>query len=218
MKVLILVDIQNDFCPGGALAVKDGHKVVPVANILAVESNFDLIVCTQDYHPPTHKSFASNNKDAKPGTLGELNGVPQVWWPNHCEWGTKGSEFHKNLMTGKVAAIFRKGMNEKVDSYSGFFDNKAILDGKEVRAATGLGGYLKDKGVTDVYVMGLATDYCVKFTALDALALGFNTYLITDGCRAVDLNAGDGDKAMAEMKEAGVKLVESKNLLVKLNA
>lgn len=212
MKTLVLVDIQNDFCKGGALAVKDGDAVVPVANRLIVEGKFDLIVATQDYHPPTHKSFASNNKDVKVGTLGTLNGLPQVWWPNHCTWGSKGAEFHKNLLSGRLAAIFRKGMDPEVDSYSGFFDNGR-------KHPTGLAGYLKDVGATELFVLGLATDYCVKFTALDAVSLGFKTNLVLDGCRAVNLNPDDGAKAVAEMKEKGVKIIEKgDSLLVKLNA
>lgn len=207
MKALIVVDVQNDFCPGGALAVKEGDQVVPVANLLMVEGKFDVVVATQDFHPPTHKSFASNNGDAKPMSMGELNGVPQVMWPNHCVFGTEGSRFHSNFISNGPHAIIRKGRNPEVDSYSGFFDNKAIIDGKEVRNPTGLGGYLTNLGVKNVYVMGLATDYCVKFTALDAVGLGFKTHLVSEGCRAVNLSDGDGDAAIAEMKKAGVKIV-----------
>lgn len=213
MKALVLVDLQNDFCPGGALAVTKGDEVVPVANRLITGGFADVNVCTQDWHPPTHKSFRSNNDVPEDEIVGMLNGVPQVWWPDHCVWGTEGGQYHKNLMSGRVSAFFRKGMNSKVDSYSGFFDNKTIFDGKEVRSPTGMGGYLKALGVTDVYVMGLATDYCVKFTALDAVELGFNTHLVLDGCRGVNLSPEDSDKAVNEMKEAGVKIVNSDKLL-----
>ena len=212
MKALILVDIQNDFCPGGALAVTKGDEVVTVANRLTERFN-GLVVATQDWHPANHKSFRSNNNVPDSEIVGMLNGVPQVWWPNHCVQGTSGADFHRNLNMNRVAAVFRKGMNTQVDSYSGFFDNKAILNGKETRATTGLANYLSGRGVTSVFVMGLATDYCVKFTALDSAALGFTTHLVVDGCRAVNLSPDDGDKAVVEMQAAGVKVVEARELL-----
>lgn len=217
MKALIVVDAQNDFCPGGALAVTDGDAVVPVANRMMVDGVFDFVVCTQDWHPPTHKSFASNNK-AEPMSMGELNGVPQVMWPDHCVFGTDGALFHRNLMQNKAHAIVRKGVNAEVDSYSGFFDNLAInADGVEVRNPTGLSGLLSSRGITEVYVLGLATDYCVKFTALDSVACGFTTFLIEDGCRGVNLNKGDDTAAIFEMKEAGVTIVQSSSLLRKVS-
>lgn len=212
MKALILVDIQNDFCPGGALAVSKGDEVVEVANRLSTRFNW-LVVATQDWHPANHKSFRSNNDVPSNEIVGVLNGVPQVWWPNHCVQGTSGADFHRSLNLNKVAAVFRKGMNPQVDSYSGFFDNKAIFDGKETRSTTGLANYLSGRGVTSVFVMGLATDYCVKYTALDAASLGFSTHLVVDGCRAVNLSAYDDDKAVAEMQAAGVKVVASSELL-----
>lgn len=201
MKALILVDIQQDFCAGGALAVKDGDQVVPVANRLTTSDNFDVIVLSQDWHPQSHKSFASNNSGTKVGDLGELGGKPQVMWPDHCVWNTPGSEFHKNLLTGRASLILRKGMNREVDSYSAFYDN----DGTPV----GLKGYLKDRDVTEVYIMGLATDYCIKFTVLDSVKCGFETYLIKDGCRAVNISSDDGADAIKEMKNAGAKVVHS---------
>lgn len=200
MKALIIVDLQNDFMPGGALAVKGGNEVVPVANRLSSSCKFDLIVLTQDWHPSGHKSFASSSGEPV-GTMGELNGKPQIWWPDHCVWGTPGAEFHKNLMTGRANLIIRKGMDRKVDSYSAFYDN----DGSSV----GLGGYLRDRNVGEVYVCGLATDYCVKFTALDAVKLGFNTRLFEDGCRPVNVNPNDGNKAIEEMKTAGIEILHS---------
>jgi len=205
MKALILVDIQNDFCPKGALAVANGDEVVPVANQLNTSMMFDYVVLTQDWHPMSHKSFACNNENAEVGTLGELNGLPQVWWPNHCEWGTPGAEFHKNLMTGRANLILRKGMDHEVDSYSGFFDNAG--------RPTGLGDWLASQQVKEVYIMGLATDYCVKFTALDCAKLLFKTYLIEDGCRAVNLQPNDGVKAIEEMKSADIEVVNSTQLL-----
>lgn len=197
------------FVKVGALAVPDGDAVVPVVNrLLATTGKFDLVVATQDYHPPTHKSFASRHEGKKPFEVIDLNGLQQVLWPDHCTWGSKGADFHKNLLTGKLAAIFRKGRDQEVDSYSGFFDNGR-------RNSTGLGGFLKELGVQDVYVLGLATDYCVKFTALDAVSLGFKTHLIVDGCRAVNIQPTDGEKAIVEMKEKGVVLVENGDALLK---
>ena len=200
MKTLILVDIQNDFCPGGALAVSEGNAVVPIANQLMPK--FELVVATQDWHPVNHKSFASQNEDLTIGDVFELNGLPQIVWPDHCVQNTHGSEFVADLNRDLITKVFPKGTDPEVDSYSGFFDN-------DHRGATGLAAYLKDKNVTEVFVMGLATDYCVKFTALDAVQLGFKTKLVLDGCRGVELNAGDIEKAIEEMKHAGVEIVRS---------
>ncbi|HEX8423436.1 MAG TPA: bifunctional nicotinamidase/pyrazinamidase [Pyrinomonadaceae bacterium] len=182
---LILVDLQNDFCPGGSLAVKDGDAVVPVVNEL--QKRFDLIVATKDWHPPGHASFVS-------------------LWPPHCVQETAGAEFVAGLDTGRIARVFLKGTDLEIDSYSGFFDN-------EHRRATGLGDYLKERGVTDVVVVGLATDYCVKFTALDARMLGFRTSVVVDACRGVEVNEGDTERAIEEMSAAGVNITESRQLL-----
>ncbi len=202
MNALILVDIQNDFLPGGALAVPRGDEVVPVANRLI--PLFPLVVATQDWHPENHGSFASNH--GKPvGTLAELGGLPQVLWPNHCVQNTGGAAFAPGLHTAKIERIFPKGTDPEIDSYSGFFDNGH-------RKATGLGDYLKQKSVTRVFVLGLATDYCVKATALDARKLGFKVTLVVDGCRGVELNAGDCGRAVDEMRRAGVRLVESREI------
>lgn len=198
MKALVLVDIQNDFLPGGALAVPDGDAVIAVAN--AIQSKFDLVVATQDWHPPNHGSFADNHQDRVPGDLIVLNGQEQVLWPRHCVQNTKGADFPDDLQRSCWSRVFPKGTDPAVDSYSGFFDNGQ-------RSATGLHEYLKSCGVMAVYVMGLATDYCVKFTALDACRLGFDTFLITDGCRGVELHDGDVDNAIAEMTSAGVMCV-----------
>ena len=203
-KALILVDIQNDFVPGGALAVREGDAVVPVANRLQPE--FDLVVATQDWHPPDHGSFASNHPGRKPGELTELAGLSQVLWPDHCLQGSRGAEFHADLDLSRVAHVFRKGTDPEIDSYSGFFDNGH-------RKATGLGDYLREREVTDVYVMGLATDYCVKWTALDAIALGFRTHLIEDGSRGVELKPGDVAAAIEEVRSKGGKIVRSSDLV-----
>jgi nicotinamidase/pyrazinamidase len=200
MRTLILVDIQNDFLPGGALAVTRGNEVVPVANRL--QPRFELVVATQDWHPPRHGSFASTRPGSQPGDLSELAGLPQVLWPDHCVQGTAGAAFAPGLEMNRVEAIVRKGTDPAIDSYSGFFDNGH-------RKSTGLGDYLKGRGATDVYVLGLATDYCVKFTALDALRLGFRAFLVEDGSRGVELRPGDVARAVEEMRKAGVQVVRS---------
>jgi nicotinamidase/pyrazinamidase len=203
MNALILVDLQNDFLPGGALAVPRGDEVIPVAN--RVQRAFDLIVATQDWHPANHGSFASNHVGGKPGQLGELAGQPQVLWPDHCVQNSRGAAIAPGLDVTRFTRVFAKGTDPAIDSYSGFFDNGQ-------RQATGLGSFLRQQGVTGVYVMGLATDYCVKATALDARGLGFNTALIVDGCRGVNLQPDDVDRALAAMKAAGVKLIQSRDV------
>ena len=203
MKALLLVDIQNDFLPGGALAVRRGDDVIPVANRL--QGRFDLVVATQDWHPPGHGSFASQHPGRKPGDLSELGGLPQVLWPDHCVQGSLGAAFAPGLAMNRVETIFRKGTDPGIDSYSGFFDNGH-------RKSTGLGDYLKGRGAADVYVLGLATDYCVKFTALDARQLGFRTFLVEDGSRGVELAPGDVARAIADMRAAGVQVVRSSDL------
>jgi nicotinamidase/pyrazinamidase len=200
---LILVDIQNDFCPGGALAVREGDAIIPLVNRLM--GRFDLVVATQDWHPAGHGSFGS--AQGKPvGTMGELGGLPQVMWPDHCVQGTPGAAFHPALDTEPIARVFQKGTDPGIDSYSGFFDN-----GRQ--KATGLGDYLLAEGVGDVYVVGLATDYCVKYTALDAQSLGFRTFLLEDAARGVELAPGDVARAIAELKEAGVGVLSGEALL-----
>lgn len=177
MNALIIVDVQNDFLPGGALAVKDGDLVISIIN--GLQNKFDLVVATQDWHPDDHKSFASSHPGKKVFEELILDGLPQVLWPDHCVQETAGAEFSSKLNSKKIEAIFRKGMDKNIDSYSGFFDN-----GK--KKATGMGDYLKGRGVTAIYVTGLAADYCVNFTALDGLQLGFQSTIITDATRAID--------------------------------
>ncbi|MDB5096829.1 MAG: isochorismatase hydrolase [Cyanobacteria bacterium RYN_339] len=191
---LILVDIQNDFCPGGALAVREGAAVVGVANRLM--PTYDLVVATQDWHPAAHESFASQHGKA-PGELITLHGLPQVLWPDHCVQGSAGAAFHPDLEVKQIHKVFQKGLDSRVDSYSGFFDNGH-------QHPSGLGDYLLAQGVTDVDVVGLATDYCVKFTALDAARLGFKTRVLAEGCRGVELAPGDVEKAYEELRAAGV--------------
>ncbi|MCI0349034.1 MAG: bifunctional nicotinamidase/pyrazinamidase [Acidobacteriales bacterium] len=204
MKALILVDIQNDFVPGGALPVPDGDKVVPIAN--ALQPRFELVVATQDWHPPDHGSFAANHPGRKPGEVIVLHGLRQVLWPVHCVQGSCGAEFVPQLNIEGIARVFRKGTDPSIDSYSGFFDNGH-------RKKTGLGEYLNNKGVKAIYVSGLATDYCVKFTALDGQTLGFKTHLIEDACRGVELKKGDVASAIEAMKSAGVTALQSTDLL-----
>jgi nicotinamidase/pyrazinamidase len=192
MRALVLVDLQYDFMPGGSLAVARGDETVSIAQRLMREH--DTVLATQDWHPRDHKSFAANNPGTAIGEVVTVNGVPQVMWPEHCVRGTRGAELHDEL--DGITQVFQKGTNPEIDSYSGFFDNGH-------KKATGLEGWLREHGITDLTVVGLATDYCVKFTVLDARQLGFGVRVVTAGCRAVDLTAGDGERALAEMRAAG---------------
>jgi nicotinamidase/pyrazinamidase len=200
MKALILVDIQNDFLPGGALAVPQGDAVVPVVNKL--QAAFPLVVATQDWHPANHGSFASNHPGKKVFEQIDLNGLPQTLWPVHCIQNTPGASFPEGLKQDRIAKVFQKGTDPGIDSYSGLFDNAH-------RRSTGLGEWLRQRGVTEVFVCGLATDYCVKFTALDAVRFGFKTFLIEDASRGVALRQDDVENAIAEMDRAGVLIVQS---------
>ena len=199
-RALIVVDIQNDFMPDGALPVRDGYDVVPVVN--ALMETFDLVVATQDWHPADHGSFASNHEGHAPGDVIDLHGLDQILWPDHCVQETAGAEFVDGLNRGGIDRVFQKGTDPDIDSYSGFFDNGHRKD-------TGLGDFLKEQGVEAVWVCGVATDYCVKYTVLDALRLDFETYLVVDGCRGVEQNAGDVDRAIAEMRDAGAHVTGS---------
>jgi len=204
MSALILVDLQNDFLPGGALAVPDGGAIIPVANLL--QTAFPLVVATQDWHPPNHGSFAVNHPGRKVFEQIDLNGLAQTLWPVHCVQGTSGAELAPGLQRARIARIFPKGTDAGIDSYSGLFDN-------DHRKSTGLGEWLKAKGVAEVFVCGLATDYCVKYTALDAARLGFKTHFIEDASRGVNLQPDDVRNAIAEMNHAGVATVQSSDLL-----
>ncbi len=200
MKTLLMVDLQNDFCPGGALAVPAGDEVIPLANRL--QEHFDLVLATQDWHPPDHGSFASRHPGRKPGEVIELDGLQQVLWPDHCVAGSRGAELVKALRRDRIRWIFRKGTDPRIDSYSGFFDNAR-------RKATGLGKFLASKSIRSLTILGLATDYCVKYTALDARLLGFETVVVVDACRGVGLTPDDVDTAWREMRKAGVRIVDS---------
>lgn len=193
----IAIDVQNDFCPGGALAVADGDAVVPVIN--ALMSEHPVKVLTQDWHPADHFSFAANTEGAEPFSLVDAPYGPQVLWPSHCVQGSAGAEFHKDLETDCADLIIRKGYRSHIDSYSAFFENDHVTP-------TGLEGYLRTRGVTQLVMAGLATDFCVRFSAVDAAKLGFEVTVLEAGCRAIDM---DGSLAAAreEMIENGVVLI-----------
>lgn len=203
MKALIIVDLQNDFLPGGALPVPHGDEVIPVANKL--QRHFDLILATQDWHPPDHGSFAANHPGKKPGDRIILDGIEQILWPVHCVQNTYGAEFAPAFDTSRIAHVFHKGIDPLIDSYSTFFDNAH-------RRHTGLAHYLEKRGIKDIYLMGLALDYCVKYSALDARHLGLDTHVIRDGCRGIDLEPGDIDRALDEMERTGAITLKSTDL------
>ena len=192
--LLLVIDMQNDFCSGGALAVPEGEAVVPVINDLA--GRFGHVVLTQDWHPAGHLSFASSHAGRQPFETTELDYGTQVLWPDHCVQGSPGAAFHADLALPQAELVLRKGFRPAIDSYSAFFEN-------DQTTPTGLGGYLRERGLGRVFLCGLATDFCVQFSALDARRLGFETVLIEDACRAIDLE-GSLAAAHAKMAEAGV--------------
>ncbi|MFQ3456179.1 bifunctional nicotinamidase/pyrazinamidase [Bradyrhizobium sp. UFLA01-814] len=196
--LLLVIDVQNDFCPGGALAVAEGDAVVPVVNRLA--GRFDHVVLTQDWHPAGHSSFATSHPGAAPFSEIAMPYGPQTLWPDHCIQGSAGAAFHPNLATERAELVIRKGFRAAIDSYSAFFEN-------DRKTPTGLAGYLRERGLRRVVMAGLATDYCVQYSALDARRLGFDTIVVLAGCRAIDLG-GSLAVATAAMREAGVELVE----------
>jgi nicotinamidase/pyrazinamidase len=206
MKALLLIDIQNGFCPGGNLAVPDGDKVVPIANRLIASDRYDLIVASQDWHPEGHGSFASSHEGKQPFELHELSGKPQMMWPDHCVQGTKDAELHPELRVPEIDVIFQKGEKHHVDSYSAFRDN-------DQDAITGLADYLKEQGVTELDLCGLATDYCVKFSALDALEMlpGVKVRFIEDASRGITPEGVAA--AIKEMRESGIDIVTSEQLI-----
>jgi len=203
MNALLLVDIQNDFLPDGSLPVPEGDEIIPVVNRL--QDYFDIIVATQDWHPEDHGSFASSHEGRQPGEKVELDGVEQILWPDHCVQDSEGAELADGLKTEKVVKIIKKGTDPKIDSYSGFYDNQH-------RRATGLHNYLQEKNVDTVFVTGLAADVCVRFTILDALELGYKTYLIKDATRAVGGEEAF-NKTMKELESKGAKIVTSEEIV-----
>jgi nicotinamidase/pyrazinamidase len=203
MKALLIVDIQNDFCPGGALAVPDGDAIIPTVNKLI--EHFNVIIQTQDWHPEGHSSFASSQDGKDPYDTIEVDYGTQVLWPVHCVQGTNGAEFHSDLNTLKSQVIIRKGFRKAIDSYSTFFEN-------DQKTTTGLTGYLQQRGITDLYTVGLATDFCVKWSILDGFDEGFTMYIVEDAVKGIDLN-GSLDAAWKEMKEKGVIITNSEEIL-----
>ena len=201
---LLLIDLQNDFVEGGSLAINGGLSVINVANRLI--PSFEFVVATQDWHPPGHQSFDSEHSEVVVGDRFQLNGLSQTAWPDHCVQGSFGAEFVKTLNSNGIDCIVQKGTDPCVDSYSGFFDNGHTH-------STGLTERLRQQAIDPVFVMGLATDYCVLFTVLDALKEGFHTTVIADGCRGVDLQSGDIERAIEEMGNAGADVVSSSKVL-----
>ena len=194
---LIMIDIQNDFCPGGALAVGEGDQIVSTVN--AMQANFDVRVLTQDWHPSGHSSFADNHAGAEPYGLIEMPYGPQVLWPRHCVQGSEGAGFHRDLITDTADLILRKGFRAEIDSYSAFFEN-------DHKTPTGLKAYLLERGVDELVMVGLALDFCVRFSAVDAAKLGFKVTVIENACRAIDLD-GSLAEAKADMANHGVELI-----------
>jgi len=195
--VLLVMDVQNDFCPGGALAVPDGDAVVPVINRLS--RLFPHVVLTQDWHPAGHLSFASSHTGRNPYDVIEAEYGRQILWPDHCVKGTPGAAFHEKLETGRAELIIRKGFRINIDSYSAFYEN-------DKKTATGLTGYLRERKIERLYIVGLATDFCVLYSALDGVKEGFEVFVIEDACRGIDVE-GSLEKAWREMEKAGVKKI-----------
>jgi len=204
MKALIIVDMQSDFMPGGSLAVPRGDEIIPTINKLVAE--FPLVVATQDWHPKDHKSFAENHEGKSPGDQMNMEGIDQILWPAHCVQNTPGAALVFSLKQDTISQIFYKGTDIRVDSYSAFFDNAR-------RKSTGLDEYLKKAGVRELYFVGVATDYCVLFSVLDALELGFDVHVVRDGCKAINLQPEDEKKAFRLMEEKGADIVESTEVL-----
>ena len=202
MKALLIVDIQNDFCPGGALAVPDGDSIIPVTNKLI--DHFNIIIQTQDWHPAGHSSFASAHPGKNPYDTIEMDYGLQVLWPDHCVQGTTGAEFHPSLNTKKTQVIIRKGFRKEIDSYSTFFEN-------DQKTTTGLTGYLKQRGITDLFVVGLATDFCVKWSVLDGIDEGFSMHIVKNAVRGIDIE-GSVEKAWTEIEKKGAYIITSEDI------
>ena len=198
-KALIVVDMQNDFCKGGSLEVTDSESIVPYINCLMENKKYDEVVFTQDFHPKEHKSFASN-QGKNVGEIICLNGISQVLWADHCIQGTFGAEIYSEIDKKYATKFIQKGMNPDIDSYSAFFDNQHLAD-------TGLADYLRNRGIKELEVVGLALDYCVKYTCLDAVKMGFKTALHFKGTRAVNLNPDDAKNTIFELLESGISIL-----------
>jgi nicotinamidase/pyrazinamidase len=203
MRCLLVIDLQRDFLPGGALGVPEGDQVVPVAN--ALMPYFELVLATKDWHPAAHLSFASQHLGRRVGEVVQLAGLPQILWPDHCIQHSPGAEFAPGLDTQRIQRVFWKGVDAEIDSYSGLFDN-----GRQ--RSTGLAEFLRERGVTEMFLLGLATDYCVKYTALDVLTLGLDVAVVSDGCRGVNLQPRDAAQALDAMQAAGARLIISQEV------
>lgn len=199
MNALLIIDVQNDFCEGGALAVPDGASIIPLINSLIPK--FDAVIQSQDWHPDGHHSFASTHNGKTPYDTVKMDYGTQVLWPEHCVQGTSGAEFHKNLNTTKTEVCIRKGFRKKIDSYSTFYEN-------DQKTHTGLAGYLRERGITDLYVTGLATDFCVKWSVLDGIKENFNVFVIEDAVKGINID-GSVKQAWKEMKDDGAVVLTS---------
>ncbi len=204
MKALVLVDLENDFMPGGALGIKEADQIIPIINTIIPK--FSLVVMTQDLHPADHVSFASSHSGKNPGDRIKVKELDQTLWPVHCVRNTLGAEIAPGLDKDKIASFFYKGTDKNIDSYSAFFDNAR-------HKSTGLGDYLKSRGVTDIYLAGVATDYCILYSSLDAIDLGFSVYVIIDACRPINLHPEDEAHAIEAIVAKGGKIITSSELL-----
>lgn len=205
-QALLIVDPQNDFCPGGTMAVSDGDKIMPVIN--SVIPFFETVVVTRDFHPPGHISFAASHPGKKVYDTVSISGKEQILWPEHCVAGSRGAEFFPALSADRFSLVLSKGENPSMDSYSAFYENDRTTP-------TGLGGYFKERGIRGITACGLATDYCVLYSVIDALILGFTVTLLTDAVQAVNFPAGSAEKALKKMKDAGATLLSSREILNK---
>ena len=203
-NALLIVDVQNDFCPGGALAIQGGDKVIPVIN--QIQPIFDTIIATRDWHPPNHVSFAVNHPGKNVYDIIDINGISQVLWPSHCVSGSIGAAFHPDLETDRFKIILHKGMDPAIDSYSVFLEN-------DKKKLTGMDDFLRHLEITRIFLCGLATDYCVFYSAMDAISFGFETCVVIDACCGVDVPDRNIEKAILLMKSSGVKIISSMELL-----
>ncbi|WP_445666032.1 bifunctional nicotinamidase/pyrazinamidase [Fodinibius sp. AD559] len=203
MKALLIVDVQNDFCPGGALEVPNGDQIIPTINNLSEQ--FDIVIQTQDWHPQGHSSFASSHQGKEPFETIEMPYGEQVLWPDHCVQDSQGADFHPDLETNRSQLIIRKGFRKDIDSYSAFYEN-------DDETTTGLTGYLRERNIDTLYAVGLATDFCVKWSVVDGIKEGFNVFVVEDAVKGIDIE-GSVDQAWTEMLEKGAKKVSSKELL-----
>ncbi|MDZ7659160.1 bifunctional nicotinamidase/pyrazinamidase [Fodinibius sp.] len=203
MKALLIVDVQNDFCPGGALEVPNGDQIIPTINKLSAQ--FDVVIQTQDWHPEGHSSFASSHQGKEPFETIEMPYGEQVLWPDHCVQGSQGADFHADLETTRSQLIIRKGFRKDIDSYSAFYEN-------DDSTTTGLTGYLRERNIDTLYAVGLATDFCVKWSVVDGIKEGFNVFVVEDAVKGIDIE-GSVDQAWEEMLEKGAQKVSSADLL-----